>query len=387
MIHTKESQEINRMNEVKELTASSPPVNTKPLRSSGIDIVKIFAAIMVVTVHFYLNTAFYAVIPITDSNFIPPIMLLWTAYTCVPLFMITTGYLMKNKTLTKGYYKGIVKIVVFYLAVSTICLIYKIKHGAELTPWEILRGYLRFSHCDYAWYVEQYFVMFLCIPFLNLAFSGLKSKKQHIALLVTVIVLFSVAPSFYLGFDPADQIKPLPEFPTRVYPVAYYYLGCYIRQYPPKKDLSTKLAAFGIFAAALAFLTYSLYTQSKNNENQYFRSYHFFEYYSYPVFAAAGGIFVLLHDIRFRSKILVKVLSIISQTSLLTYLMSRIFDMKYYDPFNYKYEFPDFLLRFRHIYEIVPKVYFLSLMWSLVILAVYSGIAKIINHFLKPKET
>ena len=35
------------------------------------------------------------------------------------------------------------------------------------------------------------------------------------------------------------------------------------------KNLSTKLAAFGIFAAALAFLTYSLYTQSKNNENQY----------------------------------------------------------------------------------------------------------------------
>ena len=371
--------ETNQTNEAKVSETEVPPKKPAANRSSGIDIIKIFAAMMVVTVHFYLNTAFYAVVPIMDTSFIPPIILLWVAYTCVPLFMITTGYLMKNKTLSGKFYLGIVKVVVFYIAVSTICLLYKTKPGAEYTAWEIVRGYLRFSHCDYAWYVEQYFVMFLLIPFLNLAFNGLKSKKQHIALLATVIFLFSVSSTFYIGFDPSDQIKPFPEFITKAYPVVYYYIGCFLRQYPPKKKLLTKLIALVVTAAALAFLTYSLYTQSKANENQYFRSYHFFEYNSYPVVAASAGIFVLLHDIRFKNKILVKVLSIIAQTSLLTYLMSRVFDLKYYDAFVNKYVYTDFLLRFRHIYEIVPKVYFMSLLWSLVILAVYTAIEKLIK--------
>ena len=383
--NTEIAEEVQAVQEKPEIT--EPPKKKVSNRSSGIDIIKIFAAMMVVTVHFYLNTAFYAVIPITDTNFLPPIVLLWIAYTCVPLFMISTGYLMKNKTLSKDYYKGIGKTALFYIVVSTICLIYKIKKGYEYTPWDLLKGYLRFSHCDYAWYVEQYFVMFLCIPFINLAFNGLKSKKQHILLLGTVILLFSVGPSFYLGFDPNNQIKLLPEFPTKMYPLAYYYLGCFIRQYPPKKKALTKLIAFCLFVSATAFLTGSLYTQSLNNENHYFRSYHFFEYYSYPVFASAAGIFILLHDIKFKNKILVKVLSIIAQTSLLTYLMSRIFDLEYYDAFNNKYAFPDFLLRFRHIYEIVPKVYFLSLLCSLLILAVYTVITKIISYFLTTKET
>ena len=358
----------------------------KTSRSSGIDIIKIFAAMMVVTVHFYLNTAFYGYIPITDSKYIPPIAVMWIAYTCVPLFMIATGYLMKNKTLSGKYYTGLIKPVVFYLAASTICLLFKMKHGSEYKAFDIIYGYLRYSHCDYAWYVEQYIVIFLFIPFLNLAFNGLKNKKQRTVLVVTAFIVFSFASSFYLGFDPEKQLKPLPEFPTKMYPVAYYFLGCYIREYPPKKRLLSKIIALIITAAAISFLTYSLYTQSQDNENQLFRSYHFFEYNSYPVFAASAGIFVLLYDIKFNNKILVKILSIVAQTSLLTYLMSRIFDLKYYEKFNNTYQYPDFPLRFRHIYEIVPKVYFMSLLCSLGILAVYTLIEKLIKLIFKQKE-
>ena len=365
--------------------AETVPVSEKKSvskRSSGIDIIKIFAAVLVVMVHFFMNTAFYSTIPIDGIEYLPSISVFWIAYTCVPLFMITTGYLMKNKTLSGKYYLGIIKVIVFYLTVSTICLINKVKNGVVVTPWEILRGYVRFGHCDYSWYVEQYIVIFMFIPFLNMAFNGLRSRRQHTALLVTAVFFFSVASSFYLGFDPNDQIKPFPEFPIKAYPIAYYYIGCYIRQYPPKKK------NFGIWltAASLALLTLSLYFQSKANENHFFRSYHFFEYNSYPVVGLASGIFLLLFDIKFNNRFLVKILSIIAQTSLLTYLISILFDSRYYGEFNNKYPYPDFLLRFRHMYEIVPKVYFMSLLWSLVILDVYTIISLIIKHFLKKRR-
>ena len=99
-------------------------------RSMGIDIVKIAAAVMVTCVHFFNNTAFYTSIPVTGPEFIAPISVLWIFYTCVPLFMITTGYLMKNKTLSAKYYTGIIRVAVFCLVCSTACMLYRMSGGA-----------------------------------------------------------------------------------------------------------------------------------------------------------------------------------------------------------------------------------------------------------------
>ena len=340
-------------------------------RSSGIDIVKIFAAVLVVVVHFFYHTGFYTSIPITGTEFLFPLGVLWIAYTCVPLFMIATGYLMNSKKLSKKYSKSMMKVIVLYLICSTICMIYKRLHGQELNLWDILRGYLRFSHSDYAWYVEQYIVMLLIIPFLNLAFNGLKSKRHHIALLATSIFLFSVAPVFFIGFDPEKQIKLFPEYINNGYPIAYYYLGCFIKRYPPKKTASNKLFAASLAFGAMLFLAVTSYIQTQKNEGNYFHSYHFFNYCSYPVFAEAAGIFLLLFDIDIRNVAAAKVLSVLSETTLLTYLLSVIFDSRYYGTFNMKYQYPDFMLRFRHFHEIVPKVYIFSLISAFAVLIFY----------------
>ena len=352
----------------------------KKIRSSGIDIIKIFAAIMVIMVHFFYHTAFYTSIPITGTEFIFPLSVFWTSYTCVPLFMISTGYLMNKKTLSKGYYKSMIKVIVLYLLCSTICLIYRKNYGFDPNGWEILRGYLRYTHSDYAWYVEQYIVMLLLIPFLNAAWNGLTSRKHHAALLATVIFLFSVAPVFFIGFDLEKQIRPFPEYMTNCYPIAYYYLGCYIKKYPPRKDLSNKLFAFSLYLAAILFLAVTSYYQSQNNEDQYFHSYHFFNYCSYPVFAASTGIFLMLFDINIKILPIRRILAFISETTLLTYLLSYIFDLKYYGEFDMKYEYPHFMLRFRHMHEIVPKIYFLSLLSSIGVLIFYKLCEYIANR-------
>jgi len=358
----------------------------KKRRSSGIDIVKIFAAFLVIVVHFFYHTAFYTAIPITGYEFLIPLMVFWTSYTCVPLFMITTGYLMNSKKLSKKYYKGMIKVIILYLMCSTVCLVYKQFHGQPFDLWEILRGYVRYSHSDYAWYVEQYLVMLLLIPFLNLAFNGLQTRKQHIALLATAIFLFSVAPVFFIGFDPDKQIKLFPDYMTNCYPIAYYYLGCFIKRYPPKKTLSNKMFSFTLWYGAVLFLALSTYIQSKENTECYFRSYHYFNYCSYPVLAASAGIFLLLFDIDIRNGAAAKLLSVISETTLLTYLLSVIFDTRLYGVFNNKYPYPDFMLRFRHIYEIVPKVYIYSLISAFAVLIVYKLGERTIRYLKKRRS-
>ena len=73
-------------------------------RNINLDLIRCVAAIFVISVHFCLNSGFYE---LTCSGMRMLIMcILRTAFiTCVPLFLMLTGYLMNKKELTISYYK------------------------------------------------------------------------------------------------------------------------------------------------------------------------------------------------------------------------------------------------------------------------------------------
>ena len=63
-----------------------------------------------------------------------------------------------------------------------------------------------------------------------------------------------------------------------------------------------------------------------------------------------------------------------------------IFDTRLYGLFNNKYPYPDFMLRFRHIYEIVPKVYIYSLISAFAVLIVYKLGERTIRYLKKRRS-
>ena len=158
------------------------------VRFVGIDIVKIFAAFLVVTVHFFLYSGFYST-PVVDTSALAPIFLRWFSYNCVPLFMIVTGYLMKNKQFSKKYFLGITRVAVIYIIASIICTVYNHHHlQRDYTVIEWIAGLFQYSDAQYAWYVQYYFNMFLLIPFVNLAYNGLKNQKQKLAMVIIIVL-------------------------------------------------------------------------------------------------------------------------------------------------------------------------------------------------------
>ena len=73
-------------------------------RNINIDLIKCIAVFSVLSVHFFKNTDFYNK-TITNSLYLG-VFFRTLFMICVPLFLITTGYLMKNKELNKKYYFG-----------------------------------------------------------------------------------------------------------------------------------------------------------------------------------------------------------------------------------------------------------------------------------------
>ena len=356
-------------------TVRQPAESGAKIRFAGIDIVKITALFLVVTVHAFLNTGFYGT-PISFTFGAVQMYFRWAAFCCVPLFMTVTGYLMSRKTLSGKYYAGVLRVLVIYVVISLICVLFNIKYNDfTYTLWHVIRGLFMFTDAQYSWYVEYYLCMFLLIPFLNQAYHGMKTRRNKRFMLMTVCLLFLFAQSFFIGTNPDSQIKIFPSYFTRGYPIAYYLIGAYIRDFPPKLTLRNKLKFLVTYLLALVWVSLVTFYQClKNTDNNcVWRSWHNDDYASWPVALMTVSLFLLLFDIRIRSRLCSAILAKLSNATFAGYLISYIFDCIYYKKLNNDYQtVPE---RFLHVPLIVLKVFALSIFSGLVIQGGYDLIA------------
>ena len=364
---------IMRQKEQKRTAVKSPAA--KP-RFAGIDIVKILACFFVVGVHFFRNSDFYNM-PITKDFGTLAIYVRWLTFICVPLFMITTGFLMKNKTLSGKYYLGIIRVLVIYIFISLVCVRFNEAYfHLQYSTHDVIRGLFMYTDAQYSWYVEYYFTIFLLIPFLNAGWQAMETRGKKTAMLITVILLTMISPSFYIGTVRTEQIRILPGYFALCYPIGYYYIGAYIREFPPKRDLKHKLffVILGLFAL-IYVSTMTLYQSMKNTEkNCVFFSWHNNDYGAWPVILLSVTVFLLLFDIRIKNKRAVKILSQLSNATFAAYLISYVFDALFYQKLIHSVaEIRD---RFRYAPLIVPAVFILSMLSGLLIETVYELAAR-----------
>lgn len=148
-------------------------------RDYNLDLIRVFALYTVVSVHFFLNSGFYSQDMIGFKMFIKCIIRSFFII-CVPLFLLLTGYLMKDKVLSKKYYKGISNTLIVYIVSSVACVIFKILYNQiSINLVDSILSILDFTGANYSWYIEMYIGLFLIIPFLNLIYKNLANKKQR----------------------------------------------------------------------------------------------------------------------------------------------------------------------------------------------------------------
>ena len=240
-------------------------------RNLNADLIRCVAVFSVISVHFLLNGGFYK----QEVCGIPMlVMCMYRSFfmTCVPLFLILTGYLMGQKKLSKGYYKGLWKTIEIYLLASIACLLFKkFVQEEDITIYSGLLSILAFKGANYAWYIEMYIGLFCLIPFLNLIWQGLEDQRQRKILVLTMIGL-TMLPKMLNNFNlvelswwlhPAESDKYnklVPSFFTAMYPITYYFIGRYLREYDwqisRKKNLALLLMAVAVFGTYNYYRSY-----------------------------------------------------------------------------------------------------------------------------------
>lgn len=312
-------------------------------RNAAMDIIRIVAAFTVLSVHFFLHNGFYSQTVEGVPMYI--MVLMRTLFSvCVPLFMILTGYLMSHKTLSRKYYSGISKTLIIFVLATLACMIFKTIHDNEpFTLKAFILGTLDFTGANYSWYIEMYIGLFLLIPFLNLAYNKLKNKRQKQVLVLTLVFLTIIPTVFNIfNFDnPAWWSDPktsdtfaklIPSWWMGIYPITYYFTGCYIREYGIKLKTSSTLVLF--LLAILIFGTFNFYRSYGTT----FKSGVYVYWYGFEPYVLSILLFVLLSRIKtdnMNEKVKF-VLWKVSDLALGIYLISYIFDMLVYPVLNAK---------------------------------------------------
>ncbi len=312
---------------------------------------------------------------------------------CVPLFLVLSGYLLNKKKLSPQYYKGIVRILIIYVLSAVCCLFYK-KYmiGTELSLKSCILGILDFSAANYSWYVEMYIGLFLMIPFLNLMYNGLGSKRQKQALVLTFLALTAL-PTLTNTFDlitpgwwqtPAissDYTELLPDWWAVLYPISYYFIGAYLSEYG--LPISSKRSLLLYLLSTVVFGLYNSY----RSYNAVYQLTLVVNWRSFENVITTTFFFWWLASLRCRHvpEPVCRITAWISRLSFGTYLVSWIFDSVFYP--RLKQAVPEITDRFPYYFLIVPAVFLCSLALSLAMEAACTGILLLFSGICKRFRT
>ena len=316
----------------------------KKERQIGLDIIRALALLLVFITHGIQYKDVLAQ-DVTSFHWGAWLYIRFIALSCVPLFIILTGFLNNHTEINWKYYRKIIPLFLSYFLISFIELfgnnMYEITDGvlrfttekiSQINfPVEIVRIF-NFTENSYAWYFEMYIGLFILIPFLNILWNNLKNKKERVVLLSTVAFL-SLIPKVIESFrfewlnasDLAGWLDILPDYWKIVHPLAYFFIGKYIREYRPNPNVLIKIGAF-ILASLVP--TVICYFVSQHNE-----AYAWYICNGFGTITnafVATTIFIMFYTVKAKIPVLSQIITQISICSFEMYLFSSIFDKLYY---------------------------------------------------------
>ena len=275
----------------------------------------------------------------------------------VPLFLILTGYLNDKKTeFNRKYLIGITRVLVACFLFSLIGIFIKVFFlQEEIGFLKALYDITTFKAIGSYWYIKMYIGLYLLIPFLNILYNTLESKrKKHI--LIGTFLFITAIPKINVG---SGEIVFLPNFWESLFPVTFFMIGRYIKEFQPSLQYNQSFF-FILFLCIINIPINYIIGQGHHTFIRFAMS----SEHDIFAFCLAIVIFLVLYQRNIHKRIVKKQISMIAFHSLNMYLISVIVDY-----ISYPYILTHFNLRhpeFGILYVIlVPITFLLSYIISL----------------------
>lgn len=240
----------------------------------------------------------------------------------VPLFLMLTGYFNCRKEFSAKYYKNIKRVLLPYVVISVLTwIVLSANHSIK----ELVGGILGYKIIGYAWYVEMFIGLYLCVPFLNIVVEKVfnsGNKKLIYGLFVILIFMTSLPPLVNRG-----EFRIVPNYWQMCFPVLLYFTGAYIRNFQPV----IKHKTWAVLAIGLVYLQYPLLNYLKISLVGGSSLPNVFgPYYAFPGYIAMTLLFVCFYKVSVKTDFVRRIVTFVSLTSYEMFLFSYLCDRLIY---------------------------------------------------------
>lgn len=211
----------------------------------GPDLIRVLALVLVVTTHSVVKIGAHTYTGL-NGIWLFTVAAFYLSHSCVPLFLMLSGYLCSKKKLSRGYYRGVFRVLVPYVLISILSLLLAQAQTADVTFPVVVSRMLNYRAGSYDWYVEMYLGLFLMIPFLNLLYGAVPSRKWKAVLLGSLAIL-TLLPDVFTSFATEQiEVSVVPDYFNICYPITYYFIGAWIREYGETLPKGTGVCLLGV---------------------------------------------------------------------------------------------------------------------------------------------
>ncbi|MBQ3211710.1 MAG: acyltransferase family protein [Oscillospiraceae bacterium] len=226
-------------------------------RDINMDIIRCLALFFVLGIHFYTHcgifTAGYTGLAAYFADVARNLFM-----TALSIFVMLNGYFQYKKTISSGYYLGILKLYEMYVLTSVLNLLYsRFYLGQEMGLREIFSALVNYGASEYAWYVLMYNGLFLLIPFLNLSYNNIAHRGHKRILIITFFLISATPFSFLNAFVNLNSY-----WWQRIWPLMFYFIGAYFGEYRPKVSAKKCGALFVVLLLVFSAYNFFVYEPS-----------------------------------------------------------------------------------------------------------------------------
>lgn len=336
-------------------------------RNINIDIIKVVSLLLVIGVHFFLYTGYYSInYSITNSIFI---VLRNICMACVPLFIIVTGYLNRNKVWSKKYYLNIGRVYLMYSLAMFVLTLVDNKYIIDISLFKTtIINILSYKY--YGWYINMYVGLMLIAPIINLAFKTMDESTRKYAV-INIILAISIPVTLVDLFSNVRYsilAHILPNWWYYTWPLMYYIIGvAFAYNKNAIKDFSRNtrlLFLLTIIISTLLYYILNIYWESRAHINIFI-----------VIITTCIFSWLLNLDINVNSKLRPAII-FVSNNTLLAYLLSYIVD-------NITYPFVNQITNMNMRFSLFPIVVILNFILTILLVIIVRIILSILKKSIK----
>ncbi len=195
------------------------------IRKSNIELLRIAGMLMIVAHHYVINSGIMDAYETgsTAANYV--FLTLWGMWgkTGINVFILISGYFMCTASLTiRRYCRILFEWILYHFGIYIILLTAGYETVGLNRLFDLFFGIFRYANMSGA-FDSSFFIFYLFIPFMNVFIRGV-TKAEYKKFIIYLIFVFTILSTVFFNKAVFGEI---------FWFVAVYFIGAYLRLYPP----------------------------------------------------------------------------------------------------------------------------------------------------------